>query len=101
MKNMAIPKNWTPITALTVKTKKNSNLKVNRKQFPLIVAHAITIHKSQGLSLDNVVVHIKGRMTRELLYVACSRAKSLEGLFIIGKFFGQKRLNMIVHWHKK
>lgn len=95
MKNMNIPKNWTPILpiALTVKTKKNSNLRVNRKQFPLIVAHALSIHKSQGLSLAKVIVHIKGRMTREMLYVACSRATSIKGLFIVGTFRCPKKID--------
>ena len=103
MKNLNIPKNWTPVTpiALTVKTKKNSHLKVNRKQFPLTLAHAMTIHKSQGMSLKKVVVHIKNRMTRELLYVACSRATSLNGLFIIGNFFEPKRIEKNSHLAKE
>lgn len=88
MDNFHIPTTWTPVEpiALTIATRKTSSLKINRKQFPLTLAHAITIHKSQGQSLNKVVVHIKKKMTRELLYVALSRATSLEGLYIIGNF---------------
>ncbi|KAK3915793.1 ATP-dependent DNA helicase pfh1 [Frankliniella fusca] len=84
-----IPNTWTPLDpiALTIKIRKTSSLKVNRKQFPLTLAHALTVHKSQGQSLKQVVVHLgKRRMSREQLYVACSRATSLRGLFIIGTF---------------
>ncbi|KAK3923890.1 ATP-dependent DNA helicase [Frankliniella fusca] len=87
--NNKIPNTWTPLDpiALTIKTRKTSSLKVNRKQFPLTLAHALTVHKSQGQSLKQVVVHLgKRRMSREQLYVACSRATSLRGLFIIGTF---------------
>ncbi|KAK3917479.1 ATP-dependent DNA helicase [Frankliniella fusca] len=72
--NNKIPNTWTPLDpiALTIKTRKTSSLKVNRKQFPLTLAHALTVHKSQGQSLKQVVVHLgKRRMSREQLYVAC------------------------------
>ncbi|KAE8740983.1 hypothetical protein FOCC_FOCC013509 [Frankliniella occidentalis] len=99
MRNLQIPDDWTPIEPITVtiQTKKNSTLKVNRKQFPLVVAHAFTIHKSQGQTLQKVVLHIKGRMSRELLYVGCSRATSLNGLYIIGSFPIPKRLEKTSH----
>ncbi|KAK3932414.1 ATP-dependent DNA helicase [Frankliniella fusca] len=90
-----IPDTWTPLfpLAVTVKTRKNSSLKINRMQFPLTLAHALTIHKSQGQSLKKVVVHIKKTLSRELLYVACSRATSLNGLFIIGSFKAPNKLD--------
>lgn len=88
MKKRKIPITWTPIEPIVVKirTRKDSNLTVNRKQYPLCLAHAITIHKSQGMSLPHVAVHLKGAMSRALLYVACSRATTLLGLYIIGDF---------------
>ena len=55
-------------------------------QFALTPAHALTVHKSQGQTLRQVVVHLKFPMRSDLLYVACSRATSAEGLYIIGKF---------------
>ncbi len=53
-------------------------------QFPIKLAFAITIHKSQGMSLDNVMVDTRGIFADGQLYVAASRARSLEGLSIMG-----------------
>jgi len=68
------------------KKEKKSIPELNRKQFPICLGHALTTHKSQGMSLPLVVVHLTGRMSRPLLYVACSRATSLNGLYLIGIF---------------
>ncbi len=50
------------------------------KQFPLALAWAITIHKSQGLTFDNIVIHSKGMFCPGQLYVALSRCRTLEGI---------------------
>ena len=59
-------------------------VKVTRKQLPLKLAYAITIHKSQGMSLDLIEVDI-GQNIFEAgqVYVALSRVRSLDGLHII------------------
>lgn len=52
----------------------------SRIQFPLTLAWSITIHKSQGISLDQAVIQCERDFVPGLLYVAVSRVKTLEGL---------------------
>jgi ATP-dependent exoDNAse (exonuclease V) alpha subunit len=51
-------------------------------QIPLKLSWAITIHKSQGLSLENIcLTYVKG-MSRELVYVGLSRCTNFENLYV-------------------
>ena len=63
-----------------------ASCQANRRQFPLTLAWAVTIHKCQGLTMDEIVVDMtlkKGQYTSGQAYVAFSRVKELKKLHII------------------
>lgn len=59
------------------------------RQFPLALGWAITIHKSQGLTFDNIVIHCPYAFAPGMLYVALSRCTSMKG--IVTDFFINKK----------
>ncbi len=52
------------------------------KQFPLRLAWAITIHKSQGLTFEHAIIDASRSFAHGQTYVALSRCKSLEGMVL-------------------
>ena len=79
---------WTPIDPVGRVARRRQgggNLQILRRQFPLVPAQGITIHKSQGDTYSEVVVHLTNNIKRASLYVALSRAKTARGLYLIGE----------------
>jgi ATP-dependent DNA helicase PIF1 len=72
-----------PIVITNFIWKSEHNKRVAVSQIPLIYSWAITIHKAQGLTLDNAIIDIGSNIfAYGQTYVALSRVKSLNGLYL-------------------
>lgn len=79
-----------PVLArIKVRPGKPSSPEIQRLQFPLTLAWACTVHKVQGLTLSDVVVSFDLNRQKHFncgqIYVALSRATSLQGLHVVGQ----------------
>ena len=61
-----------------------------RFQLPLKLAYAITIHKAQGMTFDEIVIDCSDAFSPGQIYVGLSRVRTLSGLYITG--FNPKKL---------
>lgn len=70
------------ITKMPFQLHSHNKLVITRKQIPLMLAYAISIHKSQGLSIDNLAIDFDGIFECGQAYVALSRATNLDTLYL-------------------
>lgn len=79
-----------PIMAkIKIRPDRPSSPEMQRTQFPITLAWACTIHKIQGLTVDRIVISSELNKQRSFnygqIYVALSRAKTLQGIYILGE----------------
>ncbi|KAL2500189.1 Uncharacterized protein Adt_25739 [Abeliophyllum distichum] len=86
--------NIIPIPPITSNWKVSNGTSCQRTQIPIILCWAITIHKSQGLTLDKAVVDIGEKESLGLTFVALSRTRRLQDL-AFNPMFTYERLQKI------
>lgn len=55
------------------------------RQYPLMLAWALTIHKSQGMTMDRLGVDLSGHFGAGMTYVSLSRCRTSGGLLLVGE----------------
>ena len=58
---------------------------VTHTQFPMQLAWALTIHKAQGMTMDKIGIDMSNHFADGMTYVAISRIKTRDGLFLSGE----------------
>jgi ATP-dependent DNA helicase PIF1 len=79
-----------------------NNHRVKAVQVPLILAYALTIHKSISLTLDYAILDLEDCFCNHLVYSALSRLRSFDGLIL--KTFNAKKITVnqhIISWLNK
>lgn len=73
---IAYPREWT--------VEEGNEIFAKISQVPLRLAWAITVHKSQGMSLDEAIIDLRNAFDYGMGYVALSRVRSLNGMELLG-----------------
>jgi len=73
-----------------------------RRQLPLTLAYALSVHKSQSLTLTRAVINAKDMFEEGQLYVGVSRIKTYDGLKLLNFTRTEMKTNMaIVKWYEE
>ena len=78
-----IDPSWTPVVPEMRKFTVGRNNEVARTQFPLRAASAKTVHRSQGDTVSEVVADFTGRTQTGIHYVAMSRVREFDKLYLL------------------
>ncbi|XP_077277313.1 uncharacterized protein LOC143905647 [Temnothorax americanus] len=97
-KSGVLSNEWTPITKRHATISITTKIKCKRIQFPLSPACAMTIHKSQGGTFNEIIYNYHKSQDQQLVYVALSRVTSINGLYLTNntndyKFYHYKENN--------
>lgn len=73
------------------------NVEGTFSQYPIRLAWAVTVHKSQGLTFEKAILDLSGAFAPGQIYVALSRLRSIEGLVLSSPLnFNKLRTDQVV-----